>query len=162
MRKNVYGRKLSRDKNERKALFKGLLSSLVMNGRIKTTHGKAKAIKPDADKLITKARKDGALAKSLLERDLLPDAVEKVRKDIAPRFSGRNGGYTRIVKLGRRFSDKASTALLEWVEGESSFAKAAEGQGKAEEKEEKIKTKTAKATSSKSLAKKKRAKPKKE
>lgn len=118
MRKNVYGRQFSRDKNERKALFKGLLSALVMNGRIKTSMQKAKAIKPTADKLITKARKESVLAKRLLEQDLLPSAVEKLMSEIAPRFSKRNGGYTRIIRLGTRFGDNASTALLEWVEGE--------------------------------------------
>jgi large subunit ribosomal protein L17 len=118
MRKNVYGRKFKRDKDERKALFKTLLTSLVLNGRIKTTTQKAKAIKPDADKLITKARKESILAKRLLERDLLPSAIEKLMKEIAPRFANRKGGYTRIIKLGNRFSDNASTAILEWVEME--------------------------------------------
>ena len=119
MRKNVYGRKFSRDKNERQALFKGLLSALVLKGRIETTLQKAKAIKPSADKLITKARKGGSLAKRLLEKDLVPPAIDKLMKEVAPRFAKRSGGYTRIIKLGTRFSDNASTALIEWVEQEN-------------------------------------------
>ena len=119
MRKNVYGRKFSRDKNERQALFKGLLSALVLKGRIETTLQKAKAIKPSADKLITKARKGDNLAKRLLEKDLVPPAIDKLMKEVAQRFAKRSGGYTRIIKLGTRFSDNASTALIEWVEQEN-------------------------------------------
>lgn len=153
MRKNVFGRQFSRDRNERKALFKGLLSALVMNGRIETTLEKAKAIRPSADRLITKARRESLLARRLLEQDLIPVAVEKLMNEIAPRFSKRSGGYTRIIKLGRRFSDKASTAFIEWVEGEPSFAKASEGQGKVkkvEPKKKSSKTKIAKPKTEKS------------
>lgn len=116
MRKNVFGRQFKRDKNERKALFKGLLSELVLHGRIKTTEAKAKAIKADADKLVSKARKEVMLAKKLLSSVLIPEAIEKMVADVAPRFSKRNGGYTRIIKLGRRFNDDAQMVLLEWVE----------------------------------------------
>ncbi|MCL4353870.1 50S ribosomal protein L17 [Patescibacteria group bacterium] len=116
MRKNVFGKQLSRDKNERKALFKNLMSSLVLNESIKTTEPKAKAIKSEVDKLVAKARKEERLAKKLLEQSLFPKAVKKMILDIAPRFNGRNGGYTRIVKLGKRFGDDASVVLMEWVE----------------------------------------------
>ncbi len=63
MRKNVFGRKLKRDKNERKALFKSLMSALVLNERIKTSEAKAKAIRPEIEKLVTKAKKGGNAAK---------------------------------------------------------------------------------------------------
>jgi large subunit ribosomal protein L17 len=119
MKKNVFGRKFKRDKNERKALFKSLMSSLVLNGRIKTTEAKAKAIKGEVDKLITKARKETLLAKRLLEKKLHPVAVEKLLKEVAPRFSKRQGGYTRIIKLERRIGDNAKVVLMEWVEGEN-------------------------------------------
>jgi large subunit ribosomal protein L17 len=117
MRKNVFGRKFKRDANERKALFKSLMSELVLHGRIKTTEQKAKSIKASAEKLITKARKDTLLAKKLLSMELVPEAIEKVMSDITPKFAGRNGGYTRIIRMGRRFNDDASMVLLEWVEG---------------------------------------------
>lgn len=116
MRKKVFGKQLKRDKNERKALFKGLLSSLVLEESIKTTEQKAKAIKRDADKLVTKAKKETLLAKRLLEKKLNPKAVKKMLSEVAPRFNNRQGGYTRMVRLGRRFGDDATMVLLEWTE----------------------------------------------
>lgn len=116
MRKNVFGRQLKRDRNERKALFKSLLSSLVLYERIKTTEAKAKAIKADADKLITKAKKGGLHAYRLLEPDLTNTAVKKLLTTIAPRFVNRQGGYTRIIRVGRRLKDNAPEVILEWSE----------------------------------------------
>lgn len=117
MKKNVFGRKFKRDVNARTALFKGLMSELVLHGRIKTTEQKAKAIRASAEKLIKKAQKDANLARKLLSPELIPSAIEKVIKDIAPKFASRNGGYTRMVKLGKRFNDDASLVMMEWVEG---------------------------------------------
>lgn len=103
--------------NERKALFKGLLSSLVLHGSIKTTEQKAKSIKGEADKLITKVKKQGQNAKRSLAISLTEEAIKKLIKDIAPLFSNRNGGYTRVIRLGRRVTDSAPMAVIEWVEG---------------------------------------------
>ena len=116
MRKNVFGRQLKRDKNERKALFKTLLSSLVMYESISTTEAKAKAIKSSADKLITKAKKGGLHAYRLVEPELSTEAVKKLLSTIAPRFQNRQGGYTRIFRLGRRLKDNSSQVILEWTE----------------------------------------------
>lgn len=116
MKKNVFGRKFNRDTNERKALFKGLISSLVLNERIKTTEPKAKAIKADVDKVITKVKKNGELARRLLAGILNPQALEKLVNDVAPRFKERNGGYTRIIRIGRRFGDNAMEVLMEFTE----------------------------------------------
>lgn len=116
MRKNVFGRQFKRDKNERTALFKGLISSLVLHERIKTTEDKAKAIKGEVDKIITKAKKGEALARHLLQKQLPKKEIEKVILEIAPRFNGRQGGYTRIIRIGRRFSDNAQMVLMEWTE----------------------------------------------
>lgn len=116
MRKNVFGRQLKRDKNERKALFKSLLTSLVLYERIQTTEAKAKAIKGDADKLITKARKGGLEAYRLVEPYIASIAVKKLLNIIAPRFVNRQGGYTRIIKVGRRLKDNAAQVILEWTE----------------------------------------------
>ena len=148
MRKNVFGRQLKRDKNERQALFKNLMSSLVLEGKIKTTEPKAKAIKGEVDKLVTKARKEGRLAKKLLEKHLSPKAVEKMISSVAPRFNDRNGGYTRMIRLGKRFGDDASVVLMEWVEKP------------IQNLESKIKTKEEKTT--KKEIKTKEEKPKKE
>lgn len=116
MRKNVFGRQFSRDTNQRKSLFKSLISSLILDESIKTTVEKAKAIKGDVDKIVNKAKKgDHTLKVQLLQRHLGIDAMNKVIKDIAPRFKDRNSGYTTTVKLGRRFSDNAAMVLMEWV-----------------------------------------------
>ncbi len=115
MRKQVFGRKFKRDKNERKALFSGLISSMILRGRISTTLEKAKAIQPELEKLVTKAKK-GESAKSELKKSLKPFEIDKMINVIASVFKDRNGGYTRIIKTGNRFNDNASTAILEWVE----------------------------------------------
>lgn len=116
MKKHVFGRQFNRDTNERKALFKGLINSLVMEESITTTLPKAKSIKGEVEKLITKAKNKGEASRSLLQPWLQASALEKVLKDIAPRFSTRQGGYTRIVKLGERFGDNAAMAVIEFVE----------------------------------------------
>lgn len=116
MRKNVFGRQFKRDANERKALFKNLLTSLVIHERIRTTEEKAKAIKADADKLITKAKKGGDAAYRNLSPQVNHDAVVKLINEIAPRFSDRKGGYTRVFKTGRRINDNAAMAIIEWTE----------------------------------------------
>lgn len=122
MRKNVFGRQLKRDKNERKALFKTLLSSLVMYESISTTEAKAKAIKSSADKLITKAKKGGLHAYRLVEPELSTEAVKKLLSTIAPRFQNRQGGYTRIFRLGRRLKDNSSQVIIEWTEQAKNLA----------------------------------------
>lgn len=116
MRKNVFGRRFKRDKNERTALFKGLLSALVLEERIRTTEPKAKAIKADADKIVTKVKKNGELAKHFLGKVLNSQALDKLISDIAPRFKNRNGGYTRIIRIGKRFGDNAMEVVMEWTE----------------------------------------------
>jgi len=117
MKKQVFGRQLKRDTNERKALFKGLVSSLIMYERIETTQEKAKAIKGHVEKLVTKANKnDSVQARQLLQAYLTNEALKKLVTDVAPRFSNRPGGYTRIIKIGNRFSDNATMVIMEWVE----------------------------------------------
>ncbi len=118
MKKNVFGRQFKRDKNQRTALFKGLMAALIINGRIKTTQEKAKAIKGEIEKLVTKSKK-GEVSRRLLQKVLAPNLADKLIKEIGPRFSKRPGGYTRIIRIGRRLSDNASTVFIEWVEGET-------------------------------------------
>lgn len=116
MKKNVFGRQFKRDANERKALFKNLLTSLVLHERIKTTQEKAKAIRGAADKLVTKAKKGGPEAYRSLAPEVNHTAIVKLINDLAPRFTARQGGYTRIIKVGRRLSDNAAMVLMEWTE----------------------------------------------
>jgi large subunit ribosomal protein L17 len=135
MKKKIFGRQFKRDKNERQALFKGLLSSLVLEERIETTEQKAKSIKADAEKLVIKAKKELVLAKKLLGKKLHPAAIEKMITSVAPRFDNRSGGYTRIIRIGKRFGDDANMVILEWVE------KPLENLEPKAKKEKKVKTK---------------------
>lgn len=116
MKKHVFGRQLNRDTNERKALFKGLINELVMRESIQTTEAKAKAIRGEVEKLITKAKRKGDASKSLLQPWLQKDALEKVMTDLSVRFAKRPGGYTRVITLGERFGDNATMAVIEFVE----------------------------------------------
>lgn len=116
MKKNVFGRQFKRDANERKALFKNLLTSLIMEERIQTTEAKAKAIRGAADKLVTRAKKGGPNAERFLSPKVNHNAVVKLMKDIAPRFETRQGGYTRIIKTKNRIADNAPQVFMEWTE----------------------------------------------
>jgi large subunit ribosomal protein L17 len=116
MKKKVFGRQFKRDTNERKALFKGLMTELVMRESIQTTLPKAKSIKGQVEKLVTKAKVRGTSARPFIQPFVSIEAVEKIITKLAVRFADRPGGYTRIVKIGSRFSDNADMAVIEWVE----------------------------------------------
>jgi len=144
MRKRVFGRQFNKDINQRKALFKGLMRSLALHEAIKTTESKAKAIRGEFESFITRA-KDGEDARYHLVKHLSEDAVDRLIKDIAPRMKKRNGGYTRIIRLGARTKDNAEMVLLELVEkGEKIIEKK-----KVERKEKKVSKKTIKKTETK-------------
>ena len=115
MRKQIFGRQLQRDANERKALLKGLVSAIVVEESIKTTQAKAKAVKGLVEKLVTKAKLGGENNKKGLLRYLTPALAQKMITEIAPRFAQRPGGYTRIINLGKRLRDDASMVVFEWV-----------------------------------------------
>lgn len=119
MRKQVFGRKFKRTKDQRKALISGLVSAMILKGRIRTTEAKAKAIKGDVEKLVTKAKKEEKVARNLLQKHLTPFEIDKMIKQIAPGFKNRVGGYTRIIKTGPRVSDNASMVVMEWSEMEA-------------------------------------------
>ncbi|MDO9546435.1 MAG: 50S ribosomal protein L17 [Pelolinea sp.] len=124
MRHHVAGYKLSRSKDQRKALRRVLIKQLFENNRIKTTKAKAKAIRGDAEKLITLAKNsasgsdvDKVNARRLAASELADAAiVKKLFDDIAPRFESRPGGYTRMFKLGLRSGDSSEMVILELVE----------------------------------------------
>ena len=97
-------------------LMKGLVTNLINAESIKTTLPKAKEARKDADKIVTIAKKGSLAARRLAASRLLdPAAVQKLFDKIAPSMAGRNGGYTRIVKLGTRRGDAAEMCLLQWV-----------------------------------------------
>ena len=112
----VAGRKLSRYKDQRKALLRGLTSELIQHERITTTLAKAKETRIVAEKLITHGKK-GTLHHRRLALAQVPNkmVVKKVFDEVAPRYAGRAGGYTRIIKLGRRQGDGAEIAVIELV-----------------------------------------------
>ena len=112
----VTGRKLSRYRDQRTALLRGLTGELIRHERITTTLAKAKETRIVAEKLITHGKK-GTLHHRRLAMAQLPNkaVVKKVFDDVAPRYAERAGGYTRIIRLGRRQGDGAQMAVIELV-----------------------------------------------
>jgi large subunit ribosomal protein L17 len=115
--------KLGRDSSARKALFRDLVTDLFLYERIQTTEAKAKEVRSIAEKLITKAKKGDLHARrqvaAFVRRETVDgehDAIQKLFSEIAPRYSERPGGYTRILKLGPRRGDAAPMVYLELVD----------------------------------------------
>jgi large subunit ribosomal protein L17 len=109
--------KLGRTAEHRKALLANQVCSLIEHQRIKTTLAKAKAVRPLAEKMVTLGKNGSIHARRTAFSTLRQkDAVKKLFDEIAPRSTNRNGGYTRIVRLGQRKSDSASMAFIEWVD----------------------------------------------
>ena len=124
-------RKLGRNSAQRKALIRDLITDLIINERIETTLFKAKELQRLADKMVTLAKKGDLAARrqaaKLIRFELATEvnengevvkeqyAIQKLFKEIAPKFSDRNGGYTRVLKLGPRRGDSAPMALIEFV-----------------------------------------------
>jgi len=124
MRHRIAGKKINRTKDQRKALRRVMIKQLFENNRIKTTRAKAEFIRSDAEKLITLAKNsinatdiEKVNARRLAASSLADaDIVKKLFDDIGPRFENRNGGYTRMWKLGLRSGDSSEMVLLELVE----------------------------------------------
>ncbi len=142
MRHRLYGRRLSRDSAHRKALRKNMISDLITHEQIVTTQAKARMLRPAAEKVITLAKRGVAsgvenpaaeiharrLASTRVARyrtvededgsDYDIDVVQKLFSEIAPRYANRPGGYTRMIKIGKRPGDNAEMAVLMLVEGD--------------------------------------------
>lgn len=117
MRKNVYGRQLSRTKNQRQALFKGLMVCLVERGGIVTTLAKAKAIRSQIEKLVTKAKKAGLNDRRQILKVLgKTKLVNRLCDVIAPVFKEKQGGYLRIIRVGARTGDRAEMVKVMFTE----------------------------------------------
>ena len=115
MRHLKKGRKFGRVKKGREALLRNLAFSLLRAGRITTTNAKAKELKPYVEKIINEAKSRNLTAERRLRASLPGKIVPKLMKEIAPKYSERKGGYTRIIKLGRRKSDAGDMTILELV-----------------------------------------------
>lgn len=117
MRHRKDKRKLSRSASHRKALLMNLSREVIDHERIKTTEAKAKAVKPQVERLITLAKRGDMHARRLAMSQLGQDkfVVYKLFEEIAPRYADREGGYTRILKLGPRHSDSTEMVFLELV-----------------------------------------------
>lgn len=109
------GRKFHRKKDQRKALIKNLASALVVEEKIRTTEAKAKEVRIFIEKKITKAKKDTVANRRFLGRYFAPAIVKKMMGELGPRYQSRNGGYTRIIKVGYRSGDAAPMAKIELV-----------------------------------------------
>jgi large subunit ribosomal protein L17 len=115
MRKLNKGRKLSRKVGPRKQLLKSLANNFFLHEKIKTTEAKAKELRPLVEKMITRARENSVSNRRILVASLTPKITKKVVDEIAPKYKDRNGGYTRIIKLGPRNSDGAKMVIIELV-----------------------------------------------
>lgn len=113
MQKRKKGRKLSRKSGPRKALRNTLAGALFLKEKIKTTEAKAKEVSGFAEKSITKAKKQGINSRRFLARFFPAKIVKKLVDELAVRYKDRPGGYTRIIKLGRRKTDGAKVAIIE-------------------------------------------------
>jgi large subunit ribosomal protein L17 len=111
------GRKLGRDASHRRALYANLTGALIEHGRIKTTAAKAKEVRPIAEQMITLGRRGGVHARrQALAYLRSQDVVHLLFSDVGPRFADRDGGYSRIVRIGPRQGDAAEMVYLELVD----------------------------------------------
>lgn len=126
MRHRVVKKTLGRDKEHRRALYANLSESLITHGKINTTLAKAKAVRPYVEKLVTKAiksckSKDKIVTfntvKNLRKQLYSESVIKRLIEEVAPKYVGRPGGYTRIIKTGERDGDKAPMARIEFVKG---------------------------------------------
>ena len=117
MRHGFVNKKLNRTSEHRKALLKNMLNSLIKYEQITTTLPKAKFLKPQADKIITLGKKISlSNTRMLMSKLQNVTSTNKVKNTLSKRYEKRNGGYTRIIKAGFRYGDKAPMAIIEFVD----------------------------------------------
>ncbi len=142
MKHRVAGRRLDRTTEHRTAMFRNMVTSLLRYERIVTTTPKAKELRRIADKIITFAKKASPHARRLAHRDVRDvEVLQKLFGPLAERFKARPGGYTRLVRVGRRPGDNAEVSVIELLDR----APAAEPEKKGEEKKPEKKAKAPKA-----------------
>lgn len=110
-------RKFGREKNQRKAFLKGLASSLIIHGKMETTIARAKELRPYIEKIVTQSKVDSVSNRRNVAAKFYnhEDETKKLFLEIAPKYQGVNGGYTRIIRLSRRLGDGAEMAIIEFV-----------------------------------------------
>lgn len=124
MRHNVDGRKLGRTSSHKKAMFRNMAASLILHDRIETTLPKAKELRRIADRLVTLGKRQTLHARRRAARFIhSKPALIKLFDELAGRFSSRNGGYTRIMKLGWRHGDSAPMATIEYLSSDGGHAR---------------------------------------
>ena len=149
MRHLKTGRRLGRNSTERRAMFRNMVTSLILEGRITTTDAKAKELRRYADRMITLGKQQTLAARRRAARFVQTDAaLTRLFADLAPLFAQRAGGYTRIIKIGERRGDAAPMSVIELTEQLVETKESAAGdKGKAKAKA------TGKATDKKAKAK---------
>jgi large subunit ribosomal protein L17 len=118
MRHGKTFRKLNRTSSHRRAMLRNLVTSLIEHGRVTTTVARAKELRSVADRMVTLGKRgDLAARRRALGYVRKRECVHKLFAEIAPGFASRGGGYTRVLKVGRRHGDSAPMAIIEFVEG---------------------------------------------
>ena len=136
MRHKIAGRRLGRNPAHRRSLLRNLVTSFLEHERLVTTLPKAKELRPLAEKMITLGKRDTLHARRQVQSYLLSNVTtKKVFDSIAPRFSERPGGYSRIVRLGPRIGDGADMAVIELLGSELAVKKAASVETEKDEQE---------------------------
>ena len=115
MRHRKKKQKLGSSFHQRKAILRSLASVIILKERIFTTEGKAKKVKPYLEKVISRSRENNLANKRILLTDFTPKVVNKLLKEIGPRYASQTGGYTRIMKTKARKSDAAKMVLIELI-----------------------------------------------
>ncbi len=116
MRHGKHNRKFGRETKQRRELLRDLARALILNNKINTTQAKAKSLRPYIEKLVTKAKNKNLAAQKLLISELGRTSAQKLTKETAGRFTGRKGGYIRIINLPPRLSDGSRMAIIEFVQ----------------------------------------------
>jgi len=115
MRHRKKRQKLTKTIGQRRALLRSLISSIILKERIITTEGKAKKIKPFLEKYISRAKEDTLANRRFLLREFSSKVVNKLIKELGPRYKTRSGGYSRLIKINLRKNDAAQMAIIELI-----------------------------------------------
>ncbi len=135
MRHRKGGFKLGRNTSHRRALLRNLVTSVILNDRIQTTITKCKASRPIVEKMVTLGKNGSVHARrQALAYLMTPESVDRLFATVAPRYAERNGGYTRIVRIGKRQGDAAEMAYIELLGAEQELSEKAQKRAEVREK----------------------------